>query len=221
MENATGNALRRAREARGTSLEGVSAETRIAVEYLQGLEDGDYSALPAKAYTKSFLTLYGDHLGVNVEEALGELNHEPGKGEKPDFLQTDLKLDSSNSTIPIVKHKVVVKKAKQSPIGVILVILLALLVPTVFYVGKRVAHQEILEGRGGPGVSAGADVADSTGGPMLDPDSGFSSEAQSHPLRATAIKPVPLDPYSDEPYRDYEPDEEFNSILGMDPDAGL
>jgi transcriptional regulator with XRE-family HTH domain len=61
-----GPALRRAREARGVSLDAVSRSTRIRPRYLAALEDDAGSdAFPGPIYARFFLKEYARYLGVD------------------------------------------------------------------------------------------------------------------------------------------------------------
>jgi len=66
QQKSIGVALREAREARNLSLEQVSRATRIHADVLRALEADDTSKLGA-VYTKSFLRLYADFLGLDRE----------------------------------------------------------------------------------------------------------------------------------------------------------
>ena len=68
-EEATGRALREARERRGITLDQASSDTRIAKRYLEALEEGKSpERLPARAYARFFLRDYARYLGVADEE---------------------------------------------------------------------------------------------------------------------------------------------------------
>ena len=67
MESVT-EALRKARKAKGFSLEEVFQETNIHKKYLKALEEGDYDVFPGESYAKGFLRNYGNFLGLNGEE---------------------------------------------------------------------------------------------------------------------------------------------------------
>ena len=69
-----GNALRAEREALGSSLKDVSHRTRIPVQTLHELEENDYSSFPSRAYAKSFLAQYSQHLGVDADEWLDQFD---------------------------------------------------------------------------------------------------------------------------------------------------
>jgi cytoskeleton protein RodZ len=66
MAESIGEKLRKARQARGWSLEDVAHATCIRPDKLAALEEDDYSAFPSHAYVRGFLTMYGKHLSVDV-----------------------------------------------------------------------------------------------------------------------------------------------------------
>lgn len=72
-----GARLRRAREAGGLSLAQVAAKTRIPERLLAAIEQGNYAALPARAYAVGFSRSYAKALGLNdleiAEAVRGEL----------------------------------------------------------------------------------------------------------------------------------------------------
>lgn len=72
--------LRTARETRGTTLAEAAAATRIGVEYLAGLEDGQPpDAFPGASYARLFLRTYARFLGLDAVAVLDayEAEHEP------------------------------------------------------------------------------------------------------------------------------------------------
>lgn len=68
-----GKKLKKARLARGESLEDAAAATRMRPEKIAALEASDLSTFPNPAYAKSFLILYGRHLGVDVKSIAAEI----------------------------------------------------------------------------------------------------------------------------------------------------
>ena len=62
-----GQILRQARENKGLSLEEAHEETRINVQYLEALENGEYSVLPSTTHTRGFLRNYARFLGLDPE----------------------------------------------------------------------------------------------------------------------------------------------------------
>src|SRR5579862_1134535 len=65
MSESIGETLREARQNRRASLEDVSRATKIKIEILEQLETDDFDHMVAPAYTKGFLKLYAEHLGLD------------------------------------------------------------------------------------------------------------------------------------------------------------
>lgn len=65
-----GELLRKSRSAKGLELEAVAKETRISPKILIAMEEGDYAALPANAFTRGFYNLYAQALELDPEEIL-------------------------------------------------------------------------------------------------------------------------------------------------------
>ncbi|MCC7370870.1 MAG: helix-turn-helix domain-containing protein [Chloroflexi bacterium] len=62
-----GQTLRQAREDLGASLADAERETHISRRYLQALENEDEEALPAAVYTRGFIKIYCQYLGLNPD----------------------------------------------------------------------------------------------------------------------------------------------------------
>lgn len=68
--SSVGSYLRELRERRGVSLEEISRTTRVGRSYLEALEAGDASKLPAPVFTRGFILAYCQALGEPPDEAL-------------------------------------------------------------------------------------------------------------------------------------------------------
>jgi len=69
--------LRQTREAQGSSLEDVEAETRIRPRFLEALEQGDYGAFPGGAVQiRGFLRIYARHLGLSPDQVLARYDQQ-------------------------------------------------------------------------------------------------------------------------------------------------
>jgi cytoskeletal protein RodZ len=69
--------LHQAREARGSTVEEVSAATRIRARLLDALEAGDFAAFPGgDVQVRGFLRLYARYLGLSPDEALARYDAE-------------------------------------------------------------------------------------------------------------------------------------------------
>ncbi|MBA3440234.1 MAG: helix-turn-helix domain-containing protein [Pyrinomonadaceae bacterium] len=68
--NSLGDQLRRAREARSTSLREISEQTRISLRFLEAIEINDYKSLPGGIFNRSFIKSYARVVGFDEHEAL-------------------------------------------------------------------------------------------------------------------------------------------------------
>ena len=66
MTESIGETLREARHHKRASLEDAARTTKIKIETLEKLEADDFNALPAATYTKGFLKLYAEYLGLDA-----------------------------------------------------------------------------------------------------------------------------------------------------------
>lgn|GEM_PF-750381 len=62
-----GQTLREARHAKTASLEDVARATKIKIEILEKLESDEFDQLAAPMYTKGFLKLYSEYLGLDSQ----------------------------------------------------------------------------------------------------------------------------------------------------------
>jgi cytoskeletal protein RodZ len=62
-----GEILREARQNKGASIEDASRATRIKMEILEQLEADEFDRLAAPAYTKGFLKLYAEYVGLDSQ----------------------------------------------------------------------------------------------------------------------------------------------------------
>lgn len=71
-----GSRLRRAREAKGISLEALAEKTRIAARHLELIEQDRFSDLPARTYAFGFSRSYARALGLDETEIISSLKAE-------------------------------------------------------------------------------------------------------------------------------------------------
>jgi cytoskeletal protein RodZ len=69
-----GASLREARTRRGLSLDDVTTGLRIRERYVTALEEERWELMPAEAYTKGFLRMYAEFLGLNGTLYVDEYN---------------------------------------------------------------------------------------------------------------------------------------------------
>ena len=73
-----GGLLREKRLEMGMDLAEIAADTRISIKVLRAMEDGDYAALPADAFSRGFYALYSQLLELDTEEVLRLYKAESG-----------------------------------------------------------------------------------------------------------------------------------------------
>jgi cytoskeletal protein RodZ len=65
-----GDKFRKAREAKGISLDDVSNVTKISSRNLKAIEEERFDQLPGGVFNRGFIRAYAKHLGLNDEEAV-------------------------------------------------------------------------------------------------------------------------------------------------------
>jgi cytoskeleton protein RodZ len=74
--------LRQTREAQGSSLEEVEAETRIRPRFLEALEQGNYGVFPGgTVQIRGFLRIYARHLGLSPDQVLARYDQQVRGGQ--------------------------------------------------------------------------------------------------------------------------------------------
>jgi len=81
--SSVGPYLRELRERRGVSIEEISRTTRVGRSYLEALEAGDASKLPAPVFTRGFILAYCQALGEPPEEALTRYSARDDEAPEP------------------------------------------------------------------------------------------------------------------------------------------
>ncbi|MEQ1896569.1 MAG: RodZ domain-containing protein [Vicinamibacterales bacterium] len=67
-----GSRMKRAREARGVSLQEIAARTKISASALEALERNDISRLPGGIFGRGFVRAYAEEIGLDPEQAVRE-----------------------------------------------------------------------------------------------------------------------------------------------------
>jgi cytoskeleton protein RodZ len=74
--------LRRAREARNLTVQGVAEITKIRTDHIRALEEGNFDVFPAPVYIRGFVRTYSTLLKLNVSELMSELELELAQTHK-------------------------------------------------------------------------------------------------------------------------------------------
>ena len=69
-EEHCGAYLRQEREQRNVSLEELSWATKIKLDYLYAIEEGDMSILPADIFVKGYIKSYAQYLEIDPEQVM-------------------------------------------------------------------------------------------------------------------------------------------------------
>ena len=72
MSQSIGQKLAAARKRRDLTIEDIAHETRIHIDTIRNLEADDYSRFANFTYARSFLSMYGQHLGIEMTDYLKE-----------------------------------------------------------------------------------------------------------------------------------------------------
>ncbi|MEI6808672.1 MAG: helix-turn-helix domain-containing protein [bacterium] len=78
-----GETLRNARLAKGQTTSQVAAATRIKIQVIEGLENDDFSSIPAAIYCKGFIKIYAEYLGLPSATLVEEYRILCGPPPKP------------------------------------------------------------------------------------------------------------------------------------------
>lgn len=90
---AFGQELRKARESRGVSLPGLAQATRIRLDFVEALEDGDFAKLPGEVFGRGFVRSIGRTLGGDTKRLIELFDIAWGPSAAP---QSVLKVEIKN-----------------------------------------------------------------------------------------------------------------------------
>lgn len=83
--------FKRAREARGISLDEVAKATRISTRFLQAIENEEFELLPGGVFNRGFIRAFASEVGLDPENAVAEYEHLAERGEPEPFVRVSLK----------------------------------------------------------------------------------------------------------------------------------
>ena len=98
-DTSIGGQLRRAREARGLSLDDVASQTRIPVRHLQHVEQEEWDALPAITYCVGFVRAYANMVGLDGAELSRQVRDRLG-GTRPRVAAPDYYEPADPARVP-------------------------------------------------------------------------------------------------------------------------
>lgn len=180
-----GKKLKQARLRQGLTTEDVAHETRIPESSLRHLEEDDFSGFANPTYARGFLSIYAEHLGVDASEMLEAMSGPKSKAAEADYLTPKIKPAPPNTTIPIYKNYT--EQRRGHPVLMMLaIILLVFLIPTVYFIAKHRAYNEMDTAAGAPPPAAAEPPEPAT--PVTPPEivEAGAPEPAQNPDQATA-----------------------------------
>ena len=79
-----GASFKKAREAKGISLDDIAAETRISTRFLEAIENEEFNLLPGGIFNRGFVRAYAEKVGLDPDQSLVDYErlvkvHEPAE----------------------------------------------------------------------------------------------------------------------------------------------
>jgi cytoskeletal protein RodZ len=79
-----GSSFKKAREAKGISLDRIAAETRISTRFLLAIENEDFTSLPGGIFNRGFVRAYAERIGLDPDQSVADYErllkvHEPSE----------------------------------------------------------------------------------------------------------------------------------------------
>ncbi|MCQ2106197.1 MAG: helix-turn-helix domain-containing protein [Fibrobacter sp.] len=130
-----GEYIARVREARGMSLEDLSAVTKLTVSNLKAIESSDWKSFPVPAYVRGYLNSISAKLNLDAQAVLQCYAAEMGQKPSKQFVDV-----STHGKIAPVTEDETKKKSMAVPV-VIVVLILAFLVASHFLDLESIAEQ--------------------------------------------------------------------------------
>ncbi|MBI1883713.1 MAG: helix-turn-helix domain-containing protein [Chlamydiae bacterium] len=93
-----GQKLKKAREAKGLSIEEMAKLTKISDKKIMAIEADQYEELPAPIYVRGFLKLFSQNIGLDSKEVLEEYQRNLGNGHEPS--KQTLVIESKKGDLP-------------------------------------------------------------------------------------------------------------------------
>jgi transcriptional regulator with XRE-family HTH domain len=121
--DAIGDYFKQVREAKGLTLDDVASKTRIAPEFLQALEEGNFAKLPDQVFAKGFVRSYARTLALDEQEAMRCFHESAGA-----FYNKQLELDRlRQQQVEDERQRLTNRKVVAAGVGVALLGLVLLL----------------------------------------------------------------------------------------------
>ncbi len=67
-----GSSLKKAREAKGISLDKIAGETRISTRFLRAIEEEEFHVLPGGVFNRGFVRTYAERVGLDPDQTVAD-----------------------------------------------------------------------------------------------------------------------------------------------------
>jgi cytoskeleton protein RodZ len=117
MTQTIGQRLKAEREEQRLTLEKVFEATRIRIQYLQALEEDDFSGMPSPVQARGYLRNYAEYLGFDVERMLNDLRETNAQPPASEVIgPADISAGSQpEEKIPALESSVLASQAVENP----------------------------------------------------------------------------------------------------------
>lgn len=93
--------LREARQAKNLHQSDVAKEIRLSIQWVKGLEQDDYSHVPALIYVRGYLRAYARYVGISPDEVMAAFS-EMGFEEEFERLKAEVERPVKHHAVPVV-----------------------------------------------------------------------------------------------------------------------
>ena len=101
-----GQILKTFRQKKKFTLEKISHKTKISIQNIENIEEGNFDLIGGKFYQKSFIRLYAKALRISDRKILAFFDGESNKTEQDEKLLNSKVTDIGKTSIPIIADKI-------------------------------------------------------------------------------------------------------------------
>lgn len=153
-----GEELRKEREIREISLQEIADDTKISSRFLEAIESGDHSSLPAPVFTRGFIQEYATFLGLDAEEMvdryLQQVKEEQEREER----------EEGPARIPLLPTEIWIR------LGIGFLIVVAIVAAIFFFFYKNAEPEPALPEQSQEAVASQEEVDLGSDEPSTDPE---------------------------------------------------
>lgn len=192
-----GQLLKQTRETQGKTLEDVSAQTRIQLNTLQAIENGEFGRLTNKAFIKGFLRQYAKVLGLDADDLLAMFDKSHGGSPEPKPASVS-KLDSNQLT---EKANLLWFRTPSQFITLGAVVIILLLITTIYFVSiKIISYSEETVRTAPPSEQIEEPISEVVSTPIPQDVTPSTTSAPANTNQPAATTPTPAPAVEQDPH---------------------